>query len=391
MSKAVIFGAGNIGRSFIGNILSGNGMNIVFVDANPVLVKELNIRGEYKILIKRNEKNDEEILVKGISAVHSSKTEDILEHLNQSTLCVTSVGQVALPKVVPVIAEAVKMRLEAGKEPLDIIIAENIRNGAGYFRELFKKEGLSGDEPGLIETSIGKMVPIMTEEDLKNDNLVLNAEEYNNLILDKRGFKNSVPSFPEIKAVDNIAAWVDRKLFIHNLGHSASAYLGFLNYPDRKLIAEVLEDGKLKSMVREAVKEAAGALLLEYPSDFTKETLTEHIDDLLFRFENRALGDTVFRVGRDLSRKLGRNDRILGAAGLCIKHGLSFLNIYRVFMAALKFSAGDENGIVYEGDKEFAVNSVGMNTKEILLNLCGLHKYNDRELIEGIVSLKGEF
>jgi mannitol-1-phosphate 5-dehydrogenase len=49
----------------------------------------------------------------------------------------------------------------------------------------------------------------------------------------------------------------------------------------------------------------------KYPGEFRPEQLTDHIDDLLRRFENRALGDTVFRVGCDLKCKLHKNDRIM--------------------------------------------------------------------------------
>ena len=385
LNRAIIFGAGNIGRSFIGNIFSSNGWKVIFVDANAALVKELNLKKEYRIIIKINHKPDEELLVKNIEAIHSSETDKIIELLTECTLCATSVGQNALPKVIPLIAEGIKIRKRQSAPPLDIIIAENIRNGADYFRKLFKENGLPGDEAGLIETSIGKMVPIMSEDDLRKDNLVLHAEEYNTLILDRKGFKNRVPGFPEIKAVENIAAWVDRKLFIHNLGHAASAYLGFKKYPDRKLISEVLEDDQLKLQVRKAMSEAAAALLCEYQDDFTLQDLTEHTEELLIRFQNKALGDSVFRVGRDLSRKLGRDDRIIGAARLCLKHSLPCDGIINIFYAALGFKAVDHNGIVYSKDEEFKAGFLNMGVEQALRNLCGLNPVGDRELIRVIL------
>ena len=386
MKKAVIFGAGNIGRSFIGNIFSSNGMGVTFIDANTELVNKLNRKKEYRIIIKRNKKADEEILVKNIEAIHSSETDKIIRCLVSSDICATSVGQGALPHVIPLIAEGIKIRKKESLSPLDIIIAENIRNGADFFRELFRENGLSGDEAGLIETSIGKMVPIMTKADLEKDSLVLNAEEYNTLILDKKGFKNQVPDFPEIKAVENVAAWVDRKLFIHNLGHAASAYLGFKKYPDRELIADVLEDESLKLQVRKVMIESAAALLSEYPSDFTEQAFAEHIDDLLFRFQNKALGDTVFRVGRDLARKLGRDDRILGAAGLCLKHNLPFEEIIKVFYSALEFKASDQTGESFRGDETFLKDAAEMGIPQILTDLCGLDPDKDGELIKTIVA-----
>ena len=382
MNKAIIFGAGNIGRSFIGNIFSSNGMAVTFIDANSKLVNELNRKKEYRIIIKRNNKSDEEILVKNIEAIHSSETDKIIKCLASSDICATSVGQGALPKVIPLIAEGIKIRKKESLSPLDIIIAENIRNGAEFFRELFKENGLSGDEAGLIETSIGKMVPIMTEADLAEDTLVLNAEEYNTLILDRKGFKNRVPNSPEIKAVENIAAWVDRKLFVHNLGHAASAYLGFIKYPNKKLIAEVLEDDSLKLQVRRVMTESAAALLCEYPSDFTEKDLTDHIDDLLFRFQNKALGDTVFRVGRDLSRKLGRDDRILGAVGLCLEHNLPFEEIIKIFYSALEFKASDQTGESFGGDLSLLKGFAELGVYKALTDLCGLDPVNDKRLIE---------
>lgn len=384
MNKAVIFGAGNIGRSFIGNIFSSNGMEVTFIDANKELVNKLNFKKEYRIVIKRNNKTDEVIRVSNIQAIHSSETDSIVKALAVCDIYATSVGQGALPFVIPVIAEGIKLRRSRSELPLDIIIAENIRNGSDYFRKLFKENGLSGDEAGLIETSIGKMVPIMKAEDLLEDPLVLNSEEYNTLILDSKGFKNKVPEFPEIKAVENIAAWVDRKLFIHNLGHAAAAYLGFEKYPDRELIAEVLEDESLKFQVRKVMLESAAALLKEYPADFTEAALIEHIDDLLFRFQNKALGDTVFRVGRDLKRKLGRDDRVLGAMGLCLKHNLPFGEIREIFYSALGFRALGQNRQLFAGDIQFLDDVDELGIENTLTKLCGLDLAKDRGLINAL-------
>jgi len=385
LNKIVVFGAGNIGRSFIGNIFSSNGMSITFIDANVELVNKLNRKKNYRIIIKRNNKKDEEIQVKNIEAVHSSETDKIIKYIYECDICATSVGQGSLPKIISVIVEGIKIRKRQSLPPLDIIIAENLRNGAAFFRELFREKGLSGNEAGLIETSIGKMVPIMTEADLEKDPLVLNAEEYNTLILDRRGFKNKVPEFPEIKAVENIAAWVDRKLFIHNLGHAASSYLGFLKYPHKDLIADVLEDESLKLQVRNVMTQSAAALLCEYPTDFTEKDLVDHIDDLLFRFQNKALGDTVFRVGRDLSRKLSRDDRILGAAGLCLKHNLPFERIINIFYSALEFKASDQTGETFRGDETFLGGVEKMGISKTLTDLCGLDPVKDGKLIKTIV------
>ena len=353
MSSIVIFGAGNIGRSFIGSIFASNGYKVIFVDAAAPLVNELNRRKSYPVIIKRGGQPDERMEISGISAIHSSDTAAVTEALTECSLCATSVGQNALKFVVPVIAEAAKQKKENNLPPLDIIIAENIRNGAELFRSIFRENGLTGNEAGFVETSIGKMVPIMTGENLAEDPLVLHAEEYNTLILDRNGFLNKVPDLPEIKAVSNIAAWVDRKLFIHNLGHAASAYLGYRKYPEKLLVADIITDAEIRDNVRKAMKQSAAALLAEYPSDFTEDSLDEHIEDLIHRFSNRALGDSIFRVGRDLYRKLDREDRLVGAAALCLKHGLPCDAVAEVIKAALMFRASGPDGLMYRQDEKF--------------------------------------
>ena len=65
------------------------------------------------------------------------------------------------------------------------------------------------------------------------------------------------------------------------------------------------------------MEESAAALVREYPRAYGEKDLADHIDDLIGRFKNRALGDTVHRVGRDLKRKLGRDDRIVGRLQKC--------------------------------------------------------------------------
>ena len=382
--KMVQFGAGNIGRSFIGQLFSRSGYEVVFIDINKELVKELNKKRTYKLVIKRNELPDEIILIENIRAINGYDKEAVIREIVDTDILATAVGKDALPQIVPVIAQGLQLRDEKrGKNPLDIIIAENFRNVADYLRKELKSllplEYPFDELVGLIESSIGKMVPLMKEEDKKKDLLWIFAEPYNTLIVDKKGFKTSLPHLRDLQAVENIKAYVDRKIFIHNLGHSAAAYLGYQYDSKMTFIYEALEVPEIYKIVREGMKQSAVALNEAYPKDLALPDLQNHIDDLLFRFQNKSLRDTIFRVGRDLYRKLDKNERLVGSMLLAQRQNAPYHKIKRAFYAALDFKAKDQEGEMYPLDKIFFQREYPRGLKHILKSVCHLSSHQDEE------------
>jgi mannitol-1-phosphate 5-dehydrogenase len=362
---------------------------VVFVDIDPWIVSLLNGAQYYSVIIKREGKADE---VRRIGPVRAVDIKDVIlvsYEVAEADMIATSVGKGALPSVLPLIARGLKDRFKADpKRPIDIIIAENARNAPELFSTILAQE-LGPRYPlkqlvGLVETSIGKMVPIMRKEDLSRDPLQLFAEEYETLIVDKQGFRGPIPDIPGLYPVDTINAYVDRKLFVHNLGHAAAAYLGYRADPEKRLIAEVLGLPGVEAGVRRAMNEAADALILEYPGAYSRQDLTEHIEDLLGRFKNRALGDTVHRVGRDLPRKLSRDDRLTGAMLLCAKRNVPFEGIAAVYAAALDFAAPGEQGDLFPEDLRFRSELLPLGIEGILRQVSQLdtNKEFDKRVIE---------
>jgi mannitol-1-phosphate 5-dehydrogenase len=90
-----------------------------------------------------------------------------------------------------------------------------------------------------------------------------------------------------------------------------------------------------------------------YPEEFPETDLTRHIDDLLARFRNKALGDTVFRVGCDLFRKLGPEDRLVAPIKAALSFNKPYDRILDVIKAAISFRAKDENGQYFTDDRDF--------------------------------------
>ena len=377
--KLVLFGAGNIGRSFIGQLFSRAGYEVVFIDINDTILNALNEKRQYRVIIKRNDQPDETIWVKNVRGVHGQDLEQVSREISEASVVATAVGKGVLPHIIPTLAQGLKRRRdEHGSHPLDIIMAENFRNVADYVRQELKSLLPEDDDidslVGLVETSIGKMVPIMKDEDIQEDPIWVFAEEYNQLILDKYGFKNPIPDIPGIAPKENMKAYVDRKLFIHNLGHAATAYLGYQYDPDFEYIYEPLAVPEIYQKVRACMKQSATALNKEYPDDLTMPDLIDHIDDLLFRFQNKALGDTIFRVGRDLPRKLDKNDRLIGAMLLAKKHDCPCHLITEAVIAAFSFRAKDEHGQLFPAEQAFAENDYPLGVEYLLTHVCHLSK-----------------
>lgn len=232
------------------------------------------------------------------------------------------------------------------------------------------------------------MVPIMPREALEADPLQLFAEPYDSLILDGKGFAGAPPPLHGLKLVDDIAAYVDRKLFIHNMGHAASAYLGYREDPAITFVWQALELPGVASRVRAAMNESAAALSATYPAALSTRDLADHIDDLLSRFANRALGDTVHRVGRDLPRKLAREDRLIGACLLAAGRGLPFASIAEAVRASLLFKAADESGSLAKADADFHARYAEGDLPRVLREVSGLDPSAepDRFVIEGIAA-----
>lgn len=372
--KLVQFGAGNIGRSFIGQLFSRAGYEVVFVDVVPELVALLNERRRYRVEVKDDPPAT--LWVENVRAVDGRDLPRVAEELASADIAGTAVGPTALPHLFPALAAGVRLRYERRRGPLDVILCENLRNAAVFVREgvarLLPRDFPLDENLGLVETSIGKMVPIMTAAQRAEDPLAVYAEAYNTLICDAKGFRNPLPAVPGLEPKENMRAYVDRKAFIHNLGHAVTAYVGFVHNPKMVYVWEAVTTPEVRAVVEGAMWESAQSLIREYPDEFNEENQREHIQDLLRRFANRALGDTLFRVGRDLPRKLAPEDRLIGALRLDLKHGVPAPNTLLGIAAALHFRARDEEGHLYPADAQFVEEWLPKGPEAILTQLCGL-------------------
>lgn len=346
------FGAGNIGRSLVGVIFGKAGYRITFVDADQQVIAALAERHAYRVYIKDTlpPGTPDEIDVKGVDGLSAFDEAAIEEAVLKADLIGTAVGANALPVVLRNIARGLKKRTS----PVSILFCENLQGVVELATGVLKKE-LGEDFPleqrvGLVATSIGKMVPIMPESVRARDPLEVWGEAYSQIIADGQAFRGLRPSIPGLLLKDNFQAYVDRKLYVHNLGHAVCACEGAL--AGCNLLPEAMAIPAIAAATRAAMEASAKALMIRYPGEFTENEQQEHVEDLLRRFSNRALGDSVYRVGRDLKRKLAPGDRFMGALQLVKEKGGDTQVICAPIAAAMHFAARDEQGREMQSDFE---------------------------------------
>lgn len=390
MKTLLQFGAGKIGRSFIAQIFSRAGYRIIFVDIDPCLVKSINEKGSYRVIITGNEGVTEEYPVENISAIEISSTKKVIHAIQTADIISVSVGKKSLLTLARIFARGIRNRYQEKRNaPVDIILAENVKGAAallsGEIRKRIPEVPLSS-YVGFVETSIGKIVPVMTEEQLHQDPLGVYAEPYNQLIVDASGFRAGIPEVPELDPKVYLKPYADRKLFIQYLGHTVLAYQAHAAYPELKFTWQALEKNDIRKITRLTMLQSAAILQRMYPSEFSMDQLEAHIADLLKRFANRSLGDTIFRAGCNLPEKLGREDRLMAPIVQAMELGMKYDRILEAWIRGCFFNATDQNGRNCPENRKFK-QKFNDDPMKILREHCNFDPTPDKEIFHATEQL----
>ncbi|MFA7692303.1 MAG: hypothetical protein WCX86_05340 [Candidatus Hydrogenedentales bacterium] len=367
--RAVHFGAGSIGRGFLGQIYCESGYETIFIDVERSVVDALNERNAYP-LYEVSDAGTRKLFMERMHAVDGNDMEAAAVALAASDIASTAVGLRALPHIAPIIATAVEKRFRRyDAPPMNIIICENIKGGERYLRSLVASHLSKTDQVllekyvGFVEASIGRMVPVMTEEQRAEDPLSVYVEPYCELPVDAHGFRGVIPELVHLQPTTHFEAYVERKLFVHNLTHAATAYVGY--HRGYRYIYEAIRDPEVHALVEAAGLESCAALAKKF--DMEPEALEAHRRDLIHRYHNRALADQVDRVGRDPKRKLSPEDRLIGAMHLCLDHDIEPKAIASVTGAAILYNNPDDPSAV---EIQELLREKGVD--EVLTKICGL-------------------
>jgi mannitol-1-phosphate 5-dehydrogenase len=335
MRTAIHFGAGNIGRGFIGKLLADAGFRVTFADVNQAVVEKLQQDQEYQVKVVGTACDIQ--TVTNVTAI-SSLSDELLGEIAKTDLITTAVGPTVLDIIAKTIAAGIAKRIaENNTTPLNVIACENMVRGTTHLKSVVFShldEALHQQAEqlvGFIDSAVDRIVP---PAEASNNILDVTVESFSEWIVDQSQFKGEIPDIPGMEKTDNLMAFVERKLFTLNTGHCITAYLGCL--AGHATIKESIEDPAIRAEVKQAMQESGEVLIRRY--GFDRDAHAAYIEKILGRFANPFLVDEVDRVGRQPIRKLGANDRLVKPLLGTIEYSTENSTLLKGIAAALKYT-----------------------------------------------------
>ena len=351
--KAIHFGAGNIGRGFIGPLLVDSGYSVIFADVNTDLVRALNKHDSYDVHIL-DAAEEHRNPISAISGLVSTSPDLAREFADPALdLLTTAVGVSVLSKVATSIADGLRARRAADAGDMNVIACENTLNQTTLLRD-HVLHALADDPDtakwarehvGFANCSVDRIVPPYKPDEGQNP-LDVGVEGFYEWVVDERALHATRPAV-QLKGVQlttQLQAYVERKLYTLNCGHAVAAYLGFLK--GHTTIDEAVGDAEVHTALRGALRDEVGAALVRRHG-FDEGEYGQYVEKTLARFANPRLKDHVARVGREPIRKLSRGDRLLGPFAMAREYGLPTNNLAKGIAAAFLFDHPEDEQSVH--------------------------------------------
>jgi mannitol-1-phosphate 5-dehydrogenase len=333
--KAVVIGPGRIGCGLAGTLLKASGSDVVFVARRREVVEHLNRVRKYFVRLVEGTVTTETV-VDHVRAVWTDDVNRVAEEIAEAEIIVTAVGAANLPTVAPLITEGLRRR----EKPANVLAFENLANAGARLREhaerLLPREVI--DAHGFSGVVVNRVVTQRLGDPTTDEPFVFIGDPPANTVVDGRTLREPLPAIDGMIVADNYQAWIERKLYTFSAGHAATAYLGYLK--GYHYIHTAIRDAEIRDAVLQAMREGQRGLLARYGPAVAGDE--RDVLDILARFENAALNDPIVRVGRDPRRKLRPKERLVGAARLAERAGLSPTHLSLAVAAALCFCSSQK-------------------------------------------------
>jgi mannitol-1-phosphate 5-dehydrogenase len=336
--KAVIFGPGRIGCGFVGQVLREAGFELCFVGRGAV-VEHLSRLGRYQVRLTDG-RRERDLPVDGVRALALCDEEAVAAAVAEADLVAVSVGPQSLALVAPALAAGLRQR----PGPVNVLAFENCADPGGSLRAALLRAApeLASAGHGIASALASRIVARRTGDPASDRPLCFVGDPEGGFAVHGPSLCAPLPALPGLRVVEDYAACLARKLFTFSAGHAAAAYLGALK--GYHFVHTAIRDPEVRAAVLDAMEEGRRGLLCRFGPELagTREDLLR----IVARFDNAMLDDPVSRVGRDPLRKLGPDDRLVGAARLAGQAGVKPRRLALVAAAALCFERDLRGGSV---------------------------------------------
>ena len=364
MMNNVHFGAGNIGRGFIGKLLRENNYNVVFVDVNQSLIDAINEKREYQVELL----SDQPVIetVSNVKGLHSlTQEEAVINAIQEADLITTSVGVNILPRIAPILAKA----FATTSREIRVIACENALNASDILKEEVAKIIDIPSNVLFLNAAVDRIVPTQTNE----DQLYVKVEPFFEWIIESKRLP-----LKGMKFVEDLFPYIQRKLFTVNTGHACAAYLGYqLGY---KTITQAMQDSKVELFLRSVLDETGTYLIKTYGFDPKDHALYQ--EQTIERFKNPHIIDPVTRIARNPKRKLSSQDRLIFPANELVKLGIHPAALVELIVYGLRYNepsdeeAMEIQSMLSHGDSN-AIHVITGLEETSSLHQAILRKYRD--------------
>jgi len=328
MKKSLlIYGAGAIGRGFIPWVFDSNEYDFYYVENNFELKEKLNKHKKF-ISYKTNQDTYEEKVVNIKECFSPGEEKEVIKKI---TAVITAIG----PRNILSLQEILS------NTKIPIICCENDSSIPNLLSSVIKNPYVVFAIPDVITSNTAPQK--LLEKD-PNSIVTENGVCY---IDDSVSFLGGEAKYVSKKELEN--QWL-AKLYIHNTPHCIAAYLGSL--VGVTYLHEAMQNKLIKKIVANAMNEMVEMLLKKFSMD--KEFVKWYSEKELKRFENELLFDPIYRVAREPFRKLAPNERLIGAAQLCLSQGIIPENILLGIMSAFAYN----NKIDEDSNITYLINSI---------------------------------
>jgi mannitol-1-phosphate 5-dehydrogenase len=327
--KAVIIGTGRIACAVAGQLLRTSGYEVVFLGRNAQVVDHFNRTGRYLVRLV-DSRSCEEHEVTGIRAVAIDDEPAAVAEIASADVIATSVGCSNLMAVAPLIANGLALR----SRPANLLAFENFASASECLSQ-FIARALEGSKVahGYSAALVTRVVARREGNPSGDELLVFIGDRAKAFYVDATTIRGPLRAIDGMIVTPAFDACVQRKLFTFSAGHATAAYLGFLK--GYHYIHTAVRDREIRAAVLEAMREGQRALATIHGIELAGDESS--LREILARFDNAELQDSIERVGRDPVRKLAAEDRLVGAARLARKAGIRPEKLMLAVAAAMLF------------------------------------------------------